>query len=489
MDNDNKPINICLHKQLFLDDGCIQSMFDVKRRLHQPQKCGPVLRPDRAREQISLQSRSVPQWNAEKDVWEWWYWASYRVPPYGPYQSTAVSLVHYAVSPDGARWETPTLGLHEWRGSKQNNIAEDPQKGHRSIYHVIRDEPDPDPARRYKGLFGSEGRQPAVSHDGFNWTMLDVKPIPSSDESHFTYDESSGQYLAMVKHGTEWGRSVFLSTSKDFVNWTEPKLILHSDETDKENRRRRIEAVCSDPAYLSPPIVDDGDYIGEVYQMSVMPYEGIYVGLPVLFNPAGAVPPPRMNYTGINQVELATSRDLYSWTRVADREVFIPISPWDGVAYDTAQTLSCGRPLVRGDEIWVYYNALRFRSYADIHEEKYKDFFEDDGALNLAKLRLDGFVSLEAEQQGEVVTKPLLWSEGMLHTNADASGGELRAEVLDAETMFPLPGFTADKCVPFREDNLRGCLRWEGRNGAPGGPARIRFLLQRAQIYAFWAEP
>ena len=51
-------------------------------------------------------------------------------------------------------------------------------------------------------------------------------------------------------------------------------------------------------AYLSPSLVDETDHIAQIYQMAVMPYEGIYVGFPVVFNPAGAIPPPHRNYTG-----------------------------------------------------------------------------------------------------------------------------------------------------------------------------------------------
>ena len=486
----SKPLaDPAAYKQLFLDEGGIESLSGVTRRLHQPEKRGPVLRADRSAGQVGLQSRSVPQWNPEKQIWEWWYWAYYRVPPYGRDHRTEIQLVHYATSHDGVRWERPSLGLYEWRGSRDNNIADDPEKGTGSVRHVIRDERDPDPARRYKGLFGKGNKRLGVSPDGFNWTMLDAPPIPSDDESNFAYDEFTGRYLATVKKVTEWGRSVWLSTSEDFAHWIEPVLILHSDKVDKENRRVRIKAVCDDPAYLSPAIVDGGDYIGEVYQMAVMPYEGIYVGLPVLFNPAGAIPPPQMNYAGINQVELATSRDLYHWTRVADREPFIPISPWDGVNYDTAQTLSCGRPIVRGDEIWIYYNACRFRAHKELYGEEYAPFFDDLSALNLAKLRLDGFVSIDADAQGEVVTKPFDWTEGQLHVNADAAGGELRAEVCDADSLNPLPGFSANECAPVKTDELRGRIRWQDKRDAPGGRVRVRFRLQHARIYAFGVDP
>ena len=83
----------------------------------------------------------------------------------------------YSTSEDGVNWENPELGFYEWRGSKKNNIALAPGSEH--LAHIIRDETDPDPQRRYKALFGSNGRKPAVSADGFEWTMLDVPPVPS----------------------------------------------------------------------------------------------------------------------------------------------------------------------------------------------------------------------------------------------------------------------------------------------------------------------
>ena len=481
-------INPARHKQLFLDDYAIESMSGAKRTLHPPQRCGPAIRPDRSREQVSLQSRSAPQWNSEKGIWEWWYWAYYPVPPQGKYHSTEARVNYYATSTDGVQWETPSLGLYEWRGSKDNSIAYDPAA--RTLYHIIRDEREEDPKRRYKALFDTSDRWLGVSPDGFNWTMLDVPPIPSQDESHFTYDESSGQYLAMVKHGTEWGRSVWLSTSKDFVHFTEPKLIFHTDEIDQENRKQRLRKVIEDPAYISPPLVDEEDHLAQIYQMAVMPYEGMYIGFPVVFNPAGAVPLPHNNFTGLNQVELTVSRDLYHWERVADRALFIEVAPWDGVNYGTAQNLLCGRPHVHENrEIWIYHNALRFRRHKELYPDEYAEFFKDIGALCLAKLRLDGFVSLDAEGQGTVVTKPFMLNGENLYVNAEAENGDLSAEILDAETMNPLPGFSASECISLTGDHLREQIAWKGRERLASDKAvRLRFLLRGAKLYAFWLE-
>ncbi len=96
--------------------------------------------------------------------------------------------------------------------------------------------------------------------------------MPSSDESSFSYDPATEQFVATVKQGTEWGRSVWLSTApaKQFGAFTKPELIFHADEQDQINRRERVKKILEGPEYLSPPIVDDVDYIAEVYNMHVL---------------------------------------------------------------------------------------------------------------------------------------------------------------------------------------------------------------------------
>ncbi len=478
-------INPIEQKQLFLDDSAIAQMTGVTRQLHQPFDHQPVVRPDHSQGQVSVQSRSAPQWNPEKRLWEWWYWGYYRVPPHGPYHSTEARANCYATSNDGVHWETPNLGLYEWQGSRQNNIALDPAA--RTLYHIIRDEQEPDPQRRYKALFDVHDRYLGVSPDGFTWTMLDAPPIPSQDESHFLYDESSGQYLAFVKQPTEWGRSVWLATSTDFQHFTAPQLVFHSDAVDRENRKRRVQQVVTDPAYCSPPLVDETDHIAQVYQMAVLPYAGSYIGFPVLFNPAGAIPPPHMNYTGLNQVELTFSHDRLHWTRVADRALFLPVDPQADATYGWAQKLLCGAPHIHeGREIWLYYNALRFRGPRELYKTVPDAYFEDESALVLAKLRLDGFVSLDAPEAGTVTTQPFLPNGGQLWVNVEAQAGEVRAEVLDAATGQVLPGYSTGEAQPLQGDHLHGRLAWATQSALPQDRAvQVRFHLSHAQLYAF----
>jgi hypothetical protein len=467
------------HRQLFLDDHGLILNQTTTRTLHPPQKFGPLISG-------GVQSRSAPIWNPEKNIWEWWYMGQ---------------GARYATSKDGEHWEKPHLGLYAWEGSKDNNIACDPEGP--GMYHIVRDERDPDPGRRYKALFSSSDRRAGVSPDGFHWTMLDSIAIPSQDESQFTWDPYTEQYLALVKQQTEWGRSVWLSTSKDFTTFTDPVLIFHSDEIDRENRRQRVRKIIEDPAYITPPLLDDIDYIAEIYNMAVLPYQGLYIGFPTVFNPFGAIPPPATNFTRINQIEMAVSRDLYTWDRVADRTPFIGIEPFDGQNYGTSQLLMSGPPIVRDDgEIWCYYNALRMPGSIEMYRRfnRCKELFrlgidqrhfDDAGALSLAKLPRDRFVSIDGDEIGTIITRPFYWRGEDLCINADARWGEIYAEIQDAESGRPHPGFwvPGEEPPPFTGDSLGAKFTWKHPHDLNfEKPVRLKFYLHQARLFSYWLD-
>src|SRR5690606_18595466 len=70
-------------------------------------------------------------------------------------------------------------------------------------------------------------------------------------------------------------------------------------------------------------------------------------------------------------------------------------------------------------------------------------------------LRLDGFVSLNADLSGgEAVTKQLVFDGNMLTVNyATSAAGSIRIGLLDADGE-PIPGFTVDDCDELFGDDL-----------------------------------
>ena len=117
--------------------------------------------------------------------------------------------------------------------------------------------------------------------------------------------------------------------------------------------------------------------------------------------------------------------------------------------------------------------------------------------LGLARLRRDGFVSLDANpvREGVLVTQPLLsWGNALVVNAACRGHGYLRAELLD-EAGAVIPSYAADDCEPFHGDAVEHVLRWNGRAElrGPAGPGagevprfrRVRFLLREAELYSF----
>ena len=65
----------------------------------------------------------------------------------------------------------------------------------------------------------------------------------------------------------------------------------------------------------------------------------------------------------------------------------------------------------------------------------------------------------------------------------------MRAEVLNAATMEPLPGLTMDVCNGVTGDHLKASITWTGDPAfRSDGPVRLRFELKKADLYSFWIE-
>jgi hypothetical protein len=127
--------------------------------------------------------------------------------------------------------------------------------------------------------------------------------------------------------------------------------------------------------------------------------------------------------------------------------------------------------------------------------------FRGGYGIGLAKLRLDGFASLEGyEPEGVLITRPLAFEGDRLVVNVraperpvmgamsgDPPHGRLRVEILDAKGQ-PLAGFAASDCDPIGGDHLRRTVRWKGGSNLSalaGRAIRLRFLMKNAALYSF----
>jgi hypothetical protein len=75
--------------------------------------------------------------------------------------------------------------------------------------------------------------------------------------------------------------------------------------------------------------------------------------------------------------------------------------------------------------------------------------------------------------------------------NLSAPQGEVRAEILDANSDTPIPGFAMQQAAKVRGNHLDVQLEWEGGrdiSALRGKPVQIRFSLRNASLYAFWVN-
>jgi hypothetical protein len=480
-----KPVELGPERQVFIDDWLVESRSGVRRVLHQPVKLPePVLIGDQPWEGWMVYPHGSPCviYDAAERIYKIWYQAySIQAGKPGSHPKERYVLC-YATSRDGLRWERPELGIHEFNGSSRNNIVIVGNQ-YWALTNVIKDESDPDPARRYKCLSYDRPGGPdapygislAFSPDGIRWQLYPGNPVMTGvGDSHniLPRDPRSGKFLGYFRPGSRTSggiRTIAFSTSDDFIHWSEPELILQPDTQD--------------------PVAD------EFYQMPVTRYQGKYIGFLWVYHNSprwsGTTTPPKLeNVRGLQQkmdTQLTYSQDGKRFMRVADREVWLPTGApgnWDEGMIE-ASTL-----IERGDELWIYYSGTgALHTYESLQTlGKLVGGRRRMGAVGLAKLRRDGFVSLRAgSEEGVIITRQIsLGSINQLVLNADASRGSIVVEILDP-VLDPIAGRGRAEARPISGDALEHVVTWKdgsALSGLRGRTVRLRIWLRDADLYS-----
>jgi len=462
-----EPILIGTHAQLVVDDALIASKQGVARKTHPCQKLPqPVIRAERPWEGQRVYVYGTALYDEATNAFRLWYMSRDQegtvLDPRLTYSRTDPVL--YATSSDGVVWNRPSLKLYAYNGSNDNNIV--------FAMHspsILLDAKDPDPNRRYKMLGcgrtpGKYGYCAATSPDGFHWEGIAENPVlQNADTITLSYDSARNEYLAFHKisgmHRGVKRRLVYLATSRDFRVWSQPELVLAPDE--------------QDDAWTTAP-----DQRTEFYNLSAFEYAGQFLGMVTVFKHARTLPTRATGQStndGPIDVQLVHSRDGRQWRRCEDRSPIIPNGPH---AYDAGCILGvCNAPVIHNEEVIVYYTAINTTHGGALPEKQV--------SVARATWPKDRFVSLDADDDGHVETVALKPAGNRLHVNANAKGGSLAAEVLDANGKA-IPGYSAVDCRPATADGLDQPIVWKDHETLPANqPVRLRFRLQRASLYAF----
>ena len=82
---------------------------------------------------------------------------------------------------------------------------------------------------------------------------------------------------------------MYLSVSRDFENWTDLRdcLIFHADGKDQELGAKRVRMQVENHDLRRPVYHNPDDYLTDIYNLPVFRYQGLYVGMPTVFNHSG----------------------------------------------------------------------------------------------------------------------------------------------------------------------------------------------------------
>ena len=212
--------------------------------------------------------------------------------------------------------------------------------------------------------------------------------------------------------------------------------------------------------------------------MPVFKYEGLYLGqlYAYLTRPEEVGDPSKTRNAATIDVQLTSSRDGISWERAGGRKPFISNGPPGSI--DHNEILTAVAPVRMGGELWLYYCAGAMEHGVTGRS----------GPICLAKLRLDGFVSVDAGgETGTLVTKPFRCEGGPLTINASARGGMIGVAVLD-ESGIQYQGYSRQECALFDGDAISHRVTWVEKLSLEElrvKDIRLKFYLRGASLYAF----
>lgn len=447
--------------RLFVDDHAVAEKSGIVRTYHPFVKHAgnPVLVGDKPWEAgiVYLYGTVLP--NETGTGYRMWYACLPKIDNYDG------SHTLYATSTDGITWTKPNLGIRTWNGSANNNMFFNRTTGS-GISSTMHTPWDPDPSRTYRFMnYEGGGFWGACSADGVQTVDLPGNPVftGGSDVGQFMWDPFLERYRGYVKNSWyDWNglrrRAVALTETTDIASWPTEELILVPDRHD--------DRWSSNPVYRT-----------HFYGLSAFAYESMYIGFLWIFRATDA----EGYYVGPVYTEIVTSHDGVHWEREeGDRPPMVPLGP--NGAWDDGQLYTATQPILVGDTLRLYYGACNQPHGTGLNITTC--------SIGLATLRKDGFASLDAgSTPGVLTTHILTHAAGNLRVNATASGGSVRAEVLDADRNV-IPGYSADACLPLTGDGIDQPVAWSTKTQLPDEPAgiRLRFILQNASLYSFRAD-
>lgn len=500
-------------RELFVDSGLVERLSGkAELRLHRPVPQEMAIVHDAPWEGSGSGYHSIFK---DGDLYRMYY-KSWQIDVMHEAGKTKVNAAHplfcaYAESDDGIQWRKPNLGLHEFNGSKANNIVMiggvigkvDADAGHPAVF---KDEnPQATPDARYKAILRSNkprGLLAFKSPDGLRWTPMADAPVITDgafDSQNLAFwDGARGQYRAYWRYFTQGTpgspyvgiRAIRTATSKDFLHWENQADLSYADSPPEHLYTNQVKAYYRAPHLLIgfPTRYLERGHEGQTSTAKgadrIREWSPSLRALPELQAREQRAAASERYGAAITEGLLMASRDGVSFKRW--NESFLPPGierpgTWhyghQYIGWHVVETKSAleGAPnelsLYAGESYWT----------------------DNSSALRRYTLRLDGFVSARAPMSGgELLTKPVRFKGNRLALNFSTSAaGSIQVEIQDVNGK-PIPGFTLQDCPPVFGDTIERIVTWnQNKNLAAisGQPVRLRFVLKDADVYAYQFMP
>lgn len=494
--------------ELFVDNYLIDYLADgAELRLHHPAPQEIVLRHDAPWEGTNCGFYSVFR---DGDIYRMYYKASHNsVTPFESKRPGHDGFTCYAESSDGIYWRKPSLGIHEFDGSKNNNIILAPGRiadannvvelDRRAVTHpaIFRDgNPNAKPDELYKAILRLDGLFPLKSADGIHWAPMANEPVITDgafdSQNVVFWDGVRNEYRAYWRYFTEgttpmphspqtWKpgghRAIRTAVSKDLLHWTEQADLRYIESPSEQLYTNVIK-----PYYRAPHIMlgFPTRYVerGWSASMHALP-EQEHRELRAKAS-AGVGYGAKGRYgTALTEALFMASRDgvlFKRWNEAFLRPGIERAGTWNYGQQFIGWSVVATASTVEGapDELSFY-----------VTEGKWT---EPGSVCRRYTLRVDGFLSVNAPMSGgEIVTKPLVFEGTELILNfATSAAGDIYVEIQD-EGGRPMPGFAVEDCDPLFGDTLERKVTWRRESdlsSLEGMAVRLRFVLRDADLYS-----
>jgi hypothetical protein len=391
------------------------------------------------------------------------------------------NCVCYATSDDGIHWNKPTLGIHEFDGSRANNIV---TLGNPAVT-VCKDPAAKDPAKRWimwgKQCRPGENGQPAdygvyrfFSTDGIHWTREQKGPnLPYHYPDKVLGGVCGDAGMTFWLPGLGWHVAIHQTVRRPCPRAVpnEPKenvlrVFVRFDSRDGHHWGKPTVAFEADQAdFKFDPYI-------QFYNVSIHEFGDLYIAMMGQYHPLQKK----------IDIGVGFSADTFSWERHFRGKAVLPLGPPG--AFDCSLLFPASSLVEKDGLWWLYYSGDNSPHGSRVPNRAQQ--------IGLARLPVGRIVSVDAGATAATYETPLLRVPGgVLRVNCDAQGGQLRAEVLDTEGRV-VDARSGDECVPIVGDQTDAAISWSKGPAvsvfAEGETVRLRFHMKNAKLFGFRFE-